>query len=382
MHTSSFANLRRSISEQIERDRDLLDRLRAEIRPLNSQVRRIQPRTATAVSLVAADGGNNRVQFDPFLVQIIRVVDSSQNEYCLEAITPTTDVVRLAENQFGTDGSPRTALGEMMSAVSCTRLSQLSPMIRETRGDPPPSPTWVQVYRELVEWAILYKVIRKDFGSDTLVIFDGLLRSKVFKGDLFARLMKRFEDAIDEQLKSSRRSIYLVGLAKHSKVLARYRLAMALEGVMHTNYPAYVEVPRDIEAKAYAWSEYARGSDVEIPGGEVNKYVGGNMFFVKFGSSQSDPVWPVDIFSPQTQHAQTVLSYMLADAINGFPVPFYPRCLQKAHEFAALVDFDFAVLQDYIVDGVRETLGADADRLDALRLQDADPASGRYSMEQ
>jgi len=157
---------------------------------------------------------------------------------------------------------------------------------------------------------------------------------------------------------------------------------MALEGVMRTNFPAYVEVPRDIEAKAYAWSEYARGNDVEIPGGEANKFVGGNMFFVKFGSSPNDPIWPVDIFSPQKQQVQTVFSYMLADAINGFPVPFYPRCLQKAHEFAAMVDFDFAVLQDYIIDGVRQTLGADADRLDALRLQDADPAQGRYSMEQ
>ncbi len=32
-------------------------------------------------------------------------------------------------------------------------------------------------------------------------------------------------------------------MAKHSKVLDRYRLAMRLEGVLDTPYPAYVEVP-------------------------------------------------------------------------------------------------------------------------------------------
>ena len=33
---------------------------------------------------------------------------------------------------------------------------------------------------------------------------------------------------------------------------------------MTTDYPAYVEVPREIEEKAYVWSEYARGDDREL----------------------------------------------------------------------------------------------------------------------
>ena len=64
--------------------------------------------------------------------------------------------------------------------------------------------------------------------------------------------------------------------------------------------------------------------------------------------------------------------------INGFPVPYYPMCLQKAHENAALVDFDRDMLQDYIYEGVRESLGADAGVLDAFHLQDSDPAQKRY----
>jgi hypothetical protein len=51
------------------------------VRPLRDQVRRIQPRGTTALSLVATNGGNYRVQFDPFLAQLVWVVDSSNNEY-------------------------------------------------------------------------------------------------------------------------------------------------------------------------------------------------------------------------------------------------------------------------------------------------------------
>lgn len=158
----------------------------------------------------------------------------------------------------------------------------------------------------------------------------------------------------------------------------RYRLAMALEHVLQTDYPAYVEVPREIEERAYVWSEFARGDDRADEGGEINKFVGGKMFLVKFGSHRRDPIWPIDIFTEQRDNAQVILGSMLADAINGFPVPHYPRCLQKAHENAALVDFDFDILQDYIYEGVRGTLGEHSQTLDVFELQDADPAQKRY----
>jgi hypothetical protein len=373
----SLARLKKELAERLSADRVLLDELRAEVRPLRSATRRIQPRSTTSIALVGTDGGNNRIQFDPFLIQLIRVVDSSNNEYCLEAITPTTDILKLSAAQFGANGHARTALGELMAFLGAADLPSLSHMIRRQEDGRPTSTSWVLTYRGLVEWAVLFNIIRsKDFGTDTVIVCDGLLRSKLFAGDLFPQLMEGIRGAIEEQYRRNRRRVYLVGVAKHNAVLTRYRLAMSLEGVLQTSYPAYVEIPTGLEEKAYVWSEWARGED--LPGREINRYVGGKMFFVKFGSGPRDPIWPIDIFTPQKDQAQMVLGYLLADAAEGFPVPHYPRCLQRAHDNAALVDFDMDVLRDQVFAGLHEVLGGESGKLDAFRLQDPDPARARY----
>ena len=153
---------------------------------------------------------------------------------------------------------------------------------------------------------------------------------------------------------------------------------MALEDILITRYPAYTPIPRDLEERAYVWSEYARGDDRDWEGSEVNKFVAGKMFFVKFGSGPNDPIWPVDLFQAQVAEASTILGCLLSDATDGFPVPFYPRCLQKAHENAALVDFDFDILQDEVFAGLRAALGDQSQKLDEFQLRDIDPAQRRY----
>ena len=102
------------------------------------------------------------------------------------------------------------------------------------------------------------------------------------------------------------------------------------------------------------------------------------MFFVKFGNSPRDPIWPMDIFLPQKAEAPTIMGCLLADAINGFPVPFYPQCLQRAHENASLVGFDFDIIQGEIFEAIRRILAGEAEILDVFRLLDADPAQLRY----
>ena len=69
-----------------------------------------------------------------------------------------------------------------------------------------------------------------------------------------------------------------------------------------------------------------------------------------------DPVWPVDIFSSQAFREEEIFGYLFADARDGFPIPFYPRCLQKADEFAQVVGLDMDILQDQVFGSVDSML--------------------------
>jgi len=63
---AELPELRRLIGEQVARDRAVLDALLEQLSPAKGQVRTIKPRSASSVALMAADGGNNRVMFNPF----------------------------------------------------------------------------------------------------------------------------------------------------------------------------------------------------------------------------------------------------------------------------------------------------------------------------
>jgi len=353
--------LKAKIQERAREDFKILEELREDMRKIKHDVRVIKPRSATAVSLVASDGGNNSIVFDPFFLQLVRVVDSYGKKLFLDVITPTTDTDELSAAQFNEDGSPRTALGYIMKdiGVKPLTLNQLSHMIptgKEIREKfSGVNTSWVQVYRDLCEWAVLYeRICNHQFATDTLIVRDGQLRSKLFRGEYFIRFRENIEKRIKEIYERDRRKVYLVGIAKRSKVISRYQLAMMLENVFPDGEPRYVRVPRDLEKKVYIWSEYARGA--ETTEGEAPKFVAGDMYLVRFGKRSGDPIWAVDILSSQTDQAQEILGYLLSDAIDGFPVPLYPRCLQKAHEHAQVVGFDLDILQDQIYGSVKEAL--------------------------
>jgi hypothetical protein len=368
----SLNALRDAVRRAVADEGFLLDELRNQIRPLKAITRRIHPRSATAISLVGTDGGNNQIRYDPFMIQLVRVVDSTRKEYCLEVITPNMSLDGLGRIHFDLNGNAATALGRMMAYLKIKKLSDLSPVFRG--GIEERSPSWVQVYREMTEWAVLLDLVRNTtFGTDTVIVRDGLLRSKMFKRGLFGAYKIGLEEGIAHQYENNRRRIYIAGIAKHSKVLQTYRLAMALEGVMRNAYPCYVEVDPDIEANVYEWDEYARG------GGSGESFVAGKMFLVKFGSSPHDPIWAIDLLTTQTDEAPLVFGFLLADSVDGFPVPFYPQCLQRAHEHAELVDFDMDVLQDQVCDALRGRLGEKGWLIDELNLQQSDPARSRYA---
>src|SRR6266404_4183636 len=146
-------DLRNAVAQRAQEDRKLLDKLRQEIGGIRVDVRTIKPRTTTATSLVASDGGNNKLAFDPFYIQLIRVVDSYGKRLLLDTVSPTTDTDELSTRQFDAQGKPATALGRMMDALRVKQLHKLSHMIPDgdkCRNHPEQvSPSWVLVYRDL-----------------------------------------------------------------------------------------------------------------------------------------------------------------------------------------------------------------------------------------
>jgi hypothetical protein len=377
-------DIKSRIIYRVAEDQRLLEELRADVRPMASESRTIKPRTATSISLVASDGGNNQIAFDPFYLQLVRVVDSCGKKLFLDLISHSTDTEALSKEQFNKKEGP-TPLGKMMTdlEVDPPLLSELcyaipSPELIKKHPEKI-NPSWVQAYRDLCEWAVLYDLIRNTtFSNNTLIVKDGPLRNALINRKYFTKWKQLIGDTIDNIYQKDRRRVFLVGLFKHSKVFTRYQLAMSLEQTLPPGEPRYVRVPRELEAKSYLWEEFSYNLGPEGSGREAPNYVAGDLYFVRFGPRSGDPVWAVDIYSRQKDFASEIFGYLLADAINGFPVPFYPRCLQQAHEHAEVVGFDYDILQEEIVKAIRNSLPVEKQMImEALRFN-TDVSMRRY----
>ena len=81
--------LRQDIRRMTELDNAHLEEIRSQVRSLRDRVKPIRPRNATAVALMATDGGENYIRFDPYLIVPVRIVDSTANLTMLAQSPPT-----------------------------------------------------------------------------------------------------------------------------------------------------------------------------------------------------------------------------------------------------------------------------------------------------
>lgn len=359
--------LRRQIRAQAGLEKKLLDELIAQARGMAADVRPIRPRAATSVALTAADGGDNAVAFNPFALQIVRIVDSAGQELFLDVVSPSADIGELSRKHLD-GGQARTALGRLMADLGVSDLRGLSPMMSGR------SPRWVGAYRELCEWATLYDLVcYRHFASDTLVVRDGLLRTPIFADGLLGRMGRLLRAATDRSAVRDRRHVWLAALAKRTVVLDHYRLAMSVAGVFDRGSACFVKVPARMQGSVYRQGEYLRHPDDARGGQSI-----GEMFFVRFGPRNGDPVWTADLPAWQAADAQAIFGYLQADATAGFPVPFYPYSLQQADAYSRVDGLDTEIVEDALVESVRELVGPDrAHVVDALRLG-VDVAARRY----
>jgi hypothetical protein len=105
----------------------------------------------------------------------------------------------------------------------------------------------------------------------------------------------------------------------------------------------------------------------------------GRLFLVKFGDRSYDPVWPVDIAEWQVSNADRILGQLTVDAQQGFPIPDYPMCIQRAHDFAKLTGLEVEVLQDLLVQVMSEKLtDKETEKLLRMKHLSRSLASVRY----
>jgi hypothetical protein len=374
--------LRDKIAAAYRADDPLLQRFRDYARRLEAGIRPLRAYAANAVSFVSADGGDNRITFNPSVVELVRVVDSRGNECALDAIASSVDPQTLDQR-----GVPGTASVVAPLARLCERLhlpvTRLSYLLGGL-GQSGKSTGAMRAYRDIVEWAVLFDLIcnpSTQWGSDTVIVRDGLLRTKTFRLDVFPRLDALLRQGTEEHERRNVR-LSIVGVAKQSAVLSRLAVALELEAVFHKAFPCFVQVPRDIEEECYnfdhTWLDTLETAEPTGDGRTQYQSLG-NLFLVKFGDHPLDPVWPVDIAAWQVGGVERTLGQLTVDAQQGFPIPDYPMCIQKAHDYAKLTGLEMVVLQDFLMEGMCQALTQDqAERLYRMRHLGQSLAGRRY----
>lgn len=363
--------LRKKVMDAYNADDPHLQRFREYAHRLRNGVRPLRTYSVNAVSFVSADGGDNRLTFNPAIVELVRVVDSRGNQCALDAVASTIGLEEL-EERAKLESEHRVTPLQRLSQDTGKTLKQMSYLIRGI-GTPGKSTGAMRCYRDIVEWAVLYDLIADpglQWGGDTILVRDGLLRTKSFSREVFPLLDEKIRAGIAAHAERNVQ-LSLVGVAKQSAVLGRLAVALELEATFHKAYPCYVRVDDDIEAECYnfdrTWLDTYETTNEDDTGRRLYQSLG-CLYLVKFGDRPMDPVWPVDIAVWQVEHADRILGQLTVDAQQGFPIPDYPMCIQRAHAFAKLSGLEIRDLQDMLFQGMCNKLtDEESERL--LRMQ-------------
>ena len=324
-----------------------------------------------AVAFVAADGGNRPIGeegegFNPDMVEMVRVVDSLGRERFLDAVAAHQSAAELVRQ--ARDSEP---LQVLCNDLGVTNIGELT----DWSGKQEPR-QMVRIYREIAEWAVIYHlIVKKEWGSHTVLVREGPLRSRCFKPKIFRRLDEKFR-AAHNKCKEDGVTVSLVGISKSSAILSRLSVALTLEKTFEKGYACYAEVPRSTAAKFYErrWLDTLQTAPAT---GEYQSM--GEMYLVKFGAAPLSPVWAVDVAEWQKKDAEKVLGQLAEDARPGFPIPDFPMSVQKAHDHARIGPLENSRLSDILLEEMGVELTDDErERLYRLKHLGEDITARRY----
>lgn len=377
-----LAELRAKIRTAYQADDPYLKKFREYAKRFRENVKPLRAYAVNAVSFVSTDGGDNRLVFNPAVVELVRVVDSRGNQCALDAVASTISMHEL-ERRIEPDGASTVAPLLRLCTDLNLKLGKLSYLIRGL-GDPGKSTGALRCYRDIVEWAVLYDFITNpnvQWGTDTILVRDGLLRTKSFTREVFPAIDARIRQGVADHAKRNV-NLSIVGVAKQSAVLSRLAVALELEETFHRPYPCYVRVDPDIEADCYnfdrTWLDTYETAEDDDQERRLYQSMG-SLFLAKFGDRPFDPVWPVDVAEWQVPSVDRVLGQLTVDAQQGFPIPDYPMCIQKAHDFAKLTGLEVEVLQDILLQTMCEPMTeSEVERLIRMKYLGRSLAAIRY----
>jgi hypothetical protein len=356
---NNFDEIKKRVFNAYKSEEPILKKYREYAKRLKNDIKPIKEYSVNAVSFVSSDGGDNRLYFNPAMIELVRVVDSRGNQCALDAIASNSQADELNVRIQAEDNSPLLVkpLKRLCNDLH-TDVMGLSYLLNGL-GQQGKSTGAIRIYRDIMEWAVLYDLMKyKEWGSDTIIIREGMLRTKSFKREVFPKIDKLIREAYHDH-KQKKVLVSMVGVAKQSAVLSRLSVALELEETLHKPYPCYVKVPEDIEGECYnfdrTWLDTLDNSEPDEDGKYLYQSMG-KLFLVKFGNRLFDPVWPVDIAEWQISEADKILGQLMHDAQYGFPIPDFPMCIQKAHDYAKINGIEVDILQDILLKGINHDL--------------------------
>ena len=294
-----------------------------------------------SVTYKAIDGGKMKISFDPLEMDLIEVADSNGNLKMRFILPKASDESNLDDYNSLDDDF---IIKKFLNIFGKNHLSEISEILNQSDS-----------FMELSEWACLFEKIMEHRDDPLIVMRDGLLRTKKIKAELIPYLI--------EVLKKKRDLVKLVGVAKTSKVINLLSTSIAIEKIFPEHSIGFIKIPKDLEAKAYAWTGKGKRSDTN------NKLVFafGDLYIAKISRDSNLLLTveiPRDIKNDENVYSEDdiikIMGHLAKDSEYSYPVLGYPQTIMRAHEAAVRIGFPATIIRDKIMDKLRESMDDNA----------------------
>ncbi len=276
------------------------------------------------IATVATDGGENRLSLEPIRLQVVRVADSLGEIYFEEFIAQSLKPEEIVRFFFQSNE-------RLQQFVNYLQLDwqELLPQSDFQRSH------LLSMLRELMEWAALLKLASQPPAK--LLVRDGLLRSVMLTDRVFQRIADKFE------MLTAKHGHLLVGVAKRSRVINYLSVALGLNDSFADGLPAYLQIPPELEREAapaqYRW---------------IGSRAMGWLHIARLDHGDNVPLLPVDVAVWQRDRVGEAMSLLHESGRGSFPTRGYPQALIQAHEHARLGGLEIEMLEEMLLEQVRE----------------------------